>query len=181
MKNRLPTRSSEHSQHGMSLLIVTVMMLAIILVTLTAFYISKTQYKLVGNIQASELAFARAESTSAAARDWLSVQANARSIAFDKDLASVDSGHLYPIGGLAARSVALATMTWSNSNSLSSAEGRYLIELLGRGIRSPGDSLALGQIAASCKLVDLFRVVAKADAGGDGSRIIETIEATDGC
>jgi|JI10StandDraft_1071094.scaffolds.fasta_scaffold269547_2 Tfp pilus assembly protein PilX len=179
MKRFLSKRSSARAQRGISLLVVTVMILAIILITLTAFHVSKTQYKLVGNIQASELAFARAESTSAAARGWLSIQANARSIAFD--VYDPTSAHLYPKGELATLDFAPATMTWSNSNSLDSAGGRYLIELLGRGIRGPGDSLALGQNAASCKLVDLFRVVAKADAGQDASRIIETVEATDGC
>ena len=167
-------------QRGVSLLVVTVLMLAIILMTLTAFYISKTQYKLVGNIQSSELAFSQTEAVDAAARAWVSVPANAKSSGFDTYNASTTS-HLYPTGQLATLGLTPSTMTWTNANSLVSGNGRYLIELLGRNVRKPGDSLAVGQSKTSCKSVDLFRVVSKADAGQSGSRIIETIEAVSGC
>jgi Tfp pilus assembly protein PilX len=179
MKRLSPRRSAARPQRGISLLVVTVLMLAIVLMTLTAFYVSKTQYKLVGNIQASELAFGQAESVSAAARAWVNVPANAKSGGFDTYATS--TAHLYPSGKLAALSYVPASMTWSDSNSTVSGNGRYLIELLGRNIKKPGDSIAIKQKSTSCKSVDLFRVVAKADAGQSGSRIIETIEATDGC
>ena len=180
MKSLQTRRSSVRAQRGISLLVVTVLMLAIVLMTLTAFYVSKTQYKLVGNIQASELAFGQAESVSAAARAWVNVPANATSTAFDTYNATL-TAHLYPMGKMAALGHLPGSMTWSNSNSTVSGNGRYLVELLGRNIKKPGDSIGMGQKATSCKSVDLFRVVAKADAGQSGSRIIETIEATDGC
>ena len=180
MKSLQTRRSSVRAQRGISLLVVTVLMLAIVLMTLTAFYVSKTQYKLVGNIQASELAFGQAESVSAAARAWVNVPANAKLTAFDTYNATL-TAHLYPMGKMAALGHLPGSMTWSNSNSTVSGNGRYLVELLGRNIKKPGDSIGMGQKATSCKSVDLFRVVAKADAGQSGSRIIETIEATDGC
>ena len=180
MKSHQTRRSSVRAQRGISLLVVTVLMLAIVLMTLTAFYVSKTQYKLVGNIQASELAFGQAESVSAAARAWVNVSANAKSDAFDTYNAT-STAHLYPMGKMAALGHLPESMTWSNSNSTVSGNGRYMVELLGRNIKKPGDSIAIKQKATSCKSVDLFRIVAKADAGQSGSRIIETIEATDGC
>ena len=180
MKSLQTRRSSVRAQRGISLLVVTVLMLAIVLMTLTAFYVSKTQYKLVGNIQASELAFGQAESVSAAARAWVNVSANAKSDAFDTYNAT-STAHLYPMGKMAALGHLPESMTWSNSNSTVSGNGRYMVELLGRNIKKPGDSIAIKQKATSCKSVDLFRIVAKADAGQSGSRIIETIEATDGC
>ena len=180
MKRLQTRRSSVRAQRGISLLVVTVLMLAIVLMTLTAFYVSKTQYKLVGNIQAAELAFGRAESVSATARAWVNVPANAKSAAFDAYNAT-STAHLYPMGQMAALGYLPDSMTWSNSNSTVSGNGRYLVELLGRNIKKPGDSIAIKQNATSCKSVDLFRVIAKADAGQSGSRIIETIEATDGC
>ena len=180
MKSLPYKRSAARAQRGISLLVVTVLMLAIVLMTLTAFYVSKTQYKLVGNIQASELAFGQAESVSAAARAWVNVSANAKSAAFDTYNAT-STAHLYPSGQLAALAYRPESMTWNNSNSTVSGNGRYLVELLGRNIKKPGDSIAIKQNATSCKSVDLFRIVAKADAGQSGSRIIETIEATDGC
>lgn len=179
MKSLQTRRSSVRAQRGISLLVVTVLMLAIVLMTLTAFYVSKTQYKLVGNIQASELAFGQAESVSAAARAWINVSANAKSTAFDAYATS--TAHLYPMGKMAALGHLPGSMTWSDSNSIVNGNGRYMVELLGRNIKKPGDSIAIKQNATSCKSVDLFRVIAKADAGQSGSRIIETIEATDGC
>ena len=179
MKSLPYKRSAARAQRGISLLVVTVLMLAIVLMTLTAFYVSKTQYKLVGNIQASELAFGQAESVSAAARAWVNDAVNAKSAAFDTYATS--TAHLYPMGKMAALGHLPGSMTWSNSNSTVSGNGRYLVELLGRNIKKPGDSIAIKQKATSCKSVDLFRVIAKADAGQSGSRIIETIEATDGC
>ena len=175
MKSLQTRRSSVRAQRGISLLVVTVLMLAIVLMTLTAFYVSKTQYKLVGNIQASELAFDQAESVSAAARAWVNVSANATSDAFDAYATS--TAHLYPMGKMAALGHLPGSMTWSNSNSTVSGNGRYLVELLGRNIKKPGDSIAINQNATCRKSVDLFRIVAKADAGQSGSRIIETIEA----
>ena len=180
MKSLQTRRSSVRAQRGISLLVVTVLMLAIVLMTLTAFYVSKTQYKLVGNIQASELAFGQAESVSAAARAWVNVSANAKSDAFDTYNAT-STAHLYPMGKMAALGHLPGSMTWSDSNSIVNGNGRYMVELLGRNIKKPGESLNLGQIKGCSKSVDLFRIVAKADAGQSGSRIIETIEATDGC
>ena len=179
MKSLQTKRSSVRAQRGISLLVVTVLMLAIVLMTLTAFYVSKTQYKLVGNIQASELAFDQAESVSAAARAWINGPTNAKSDGFDTYATS--TAHLYPMGKMATLGHLPESMTWSNSNSTVSGNGRYLVELLGRNIKKPGDSIAIKQNATICKSVDLFRIVAKADAGQSGSRIIETIEATDGC
>jgi Tfp pilus assembly protein PilX len=176
-----PTRSvSAHRQRGISLLVVSLLMMAIVLMTLTAFYISRTQYKLVGNIQASELAFSRAESAIAAAESWLNGSGNSKAGGFDSYDATA-TPHLYPAGQLATLGRTPASMTWSNTNSTVSGDGRYLVELVGRNVRKPGDSIALNQRATGCKAVDLFRVLAKADTGQSGSRIIETIEATDGC
>ena len=177
MKSHQTRRSSVRAQRGISLLVVTVLMLAIVLMTLTAFYVSKTQYKLVGNIQASELAFDQAESVSAAARAWVNVPDNARSDGFDAYATS--TAHLYPMGKMAALGHLPGTMTWSDANSIVSGNGRYMVELLGRNIKKPGESIAIGRQGSNpCKSVDLFRIVAKADAGQSGSRIIETIEAT---
>jgi Tfp pilus assembly protein PilX len=180
MKSRRSRKPSARSQRGISLLVVTVLMLGIMLMALTAFYVSKNEYRLVGNIQASELAFARAESADEAARAWINSSGNSKSGAFEI-YSPASSSHLYPTGQLNALGYTPAKMTWSNSNSTVAGEGRYLIELLGRNIHKPGDSIAIQQASTSCTAVDLFRILSKADAGQSGSRIIETIEAVDGC
>ena len=75
-------------------------------------------------------------------------------------------------------------MPWDDSNSVkvgTDDEVRYLVELLARNVRKPGDSINLGQASTGCRAVDLFRIVTRADAGLSGARIIETTEARDGC
>ena len=166
-------------QRGVSLLIVTLLIMAILLMTLSALYISRTQYRLVGNIQASELAFSRAEEALVNAQAWLNVTANARAAGFDTY--NNATPQIYPAGGLAAASLVPATMTWTDSNSVASGDARYLIELIGRNVRKPGDSINLGQASTGCRSVDLFRIVTRADAGLNGSRIVETTESRDGC
>jgi Tfp pilus assembly protein PilX len=164
-------------QRGISLVVVTILILAVVLMSLSAFNVSKTQYQLVGNIQASEQAFGAAEATTAGAENWL--VANAKSAAFETY--SEATPHLYPRGQLATSGHQVASMDWDNSNSSSFGSGRYLIELMARNVRLPGDSIATGQKSTACKAVDLFRITAKAEAGRSGMRILETVNATTAC
>ena len=166
-----------HRQKGLSLLIVTLLMLALGLITVSSYFNSQTQFRLSGNIQASELAFSRAESAIAAAEAWLNAGASAQSTAFD----SYSVKHLYPMGQFALSGYAPATMDWSDLNSLSSGKARYLIEQLGRNVRQPGSSLSTNQAATSCQAVNLFRVLARGDDGAGASRILEVTTATSAC
>lgn len=176
MKRRPPL----HRQRGASLLIVVALLLGMGLMTLTAFYLSRGQYQLVGNVQHLQQAFTRAEAASATAEQWLGDPANARSPAF----ATYDqqAKGLYPAGKLAALELDPATMTWNDSNSVATADGRYLIEQLARGVKLPGGSVQLGQrTTGSCKSVDLFRIVSSSASTRGASRLVETVHATDGC
>lgn len=166
-----------HRQQGLSLLIVTLLMLALGLITVSSYFNSQTQFRLSRNIQASELAFSRAESAIAAAEAWLNAGTNSQSVAFD----SYSVNHLYPIGQFALSGLAPTTMNWSDLNSLSSGNARYLIEQLGRNIRQPGASLSINQAATSCQSVNLFRVLARGDDGAGASRIIEVTAAIKAC
>jgi Tfp pilus assembly protein PilX len=164
-------------QRGISLVIVTVLILAVVLMSLSAFYVSRTQYQLVGNIQSSEQAFSAAEATAAGAESWL--LSNSKSAAFETY--SDATPHLYPRDYLATNSIKVASMTWSNTNSTSYGDGRYLIELMARNVSQRGDSIKSGPGSTACKSVDLFRVVAKADAGRGGARTLETLNAAAAC
>ncbi|MES2975804.1 MAG: hypothetical protein V4757_19460 [Pseudomonadota bacterium] len=167
-------------QRGLSLLIVTLLIMAIALMTLSVFYMSRNQFQLAANIQQSELAFGQAESGIVTAEAWLGSGTNARQPGFD----AWDklTPHLYPIGRFAALGTRPQSMAWSDSNSLAvSSDTRYLIEQLARGARMTGESIAVSQSSSSCKSVDLFRVVAQARAGNGGLRLIETMQATAGC
>ena len=173
---RKPSRSPRRQQ-GLSLLVVTLLMLALSLITVSSFFNSQTQFRLSGNIQASELAFSRAESAISTAEAWLNANGNAQSTAFD----TYTVNYLYPIGQFAQSGYLPASMNWSDANSLASANARYLIEQIGRGVRQPGDSLSTGQASTGCRAVNLFRVLARGETAAGASRIIETTMAISAC
>lgn len=171
---------SPRRQRGASLLVVVTLLLGMALMALTAFQLSRGQYQLVGNVQHLQQAFVRAEAASATAEQWLASGTNARSPAF----ATLDRSAkgLYPAGSLAALQLNPATMTWDDSNSIATADGRYLVEQMARGVKLPGASVQLGQRSTgACKSVDLFRIVASSTATRGAARLIETVYATDGC
>ena len=167
-------------QRGASLIVVLVLVLALGLMALTAFYLSRGQYQLAGNIQHQEQAFMHAETASAVAEQWISVSANAASTAFDT-YDSTAKG-LYPIGKLTALGLDPKSMTWGDSNSIVVGEGRYLIERLARAVKLPGSSLQGSQRATgACRAVDLYRIVARSSGTRGASRTVEVFYAAKGC
>jgi Tfp pilus assembly protein PilX len=177
MIQRHQPRQGLRRQRGLSLLVVTLLMLALGLLTVSSYVNSWTQFRLSGNLQASELAFSRAEAAIASAEAWLNAGSNAQSSAFD----SYSVNHLYPIGQFTLSGYSAAGMTWSDANSLVSGNARYLIEQLGRGVRQPGDALSTGPSATSCRAVNLFRVMARGEGNAAASRIIEVTTAVSAC
>ncbi len=173
-------RPPRRNQRGTSLLVIVALLLGMGLMSLTAFYLSRGQFQLVGNIQHLQQAFTQAEATAATAEQWLTVPANAQSPGFT----TFDSGlkGVYPAGQLAALGRDPSTMTWNDSNSIATADGRYLAEQLARGVKLPGGSVQVGQRnSGSCTAVDLYRVVSTSASVRGASRMIETFFATDGC
>ncbi len=159
---------------------VVALLLGMGLMSVTAFFLSRGQYQLVGNIQHLQQAFSKAEATSATAEQWLGVAANAQSAGFATYDGSLKG--LYPAGQLAALERNPATMIWNDSNSIVAPDGRYLVEQLSKSVKLPGASVQLGQRSTgSCKAVDLFRVVSNSESTRGASRMIETMFATDGC
>jgi Tfp pilus assembly protein PilX len=177
-----PSKRAGHRKkaaRGISLLIVVVMVMALCLMTLTAFTLARNQYNLVGNIQHIEQAFNQTEAVLATAENWLNTGNHRAASGFTTYSAA--QAHLRPIGHLAASGIDTKTMSWDDSNSLSSGDGRYLIEQLARGHKLPGTSLQLGQRSARCRAVDLFRVQTRSNAARGASRTIESIYGVDGC
>lgn len=168
-------------QRGSSLVVVSAMLLATALMSLTAVYLSRNQFLLAANLQHQEQAFAKAEATLAVAEKWLSDPANSKSAAFDTYDATKKG--LYPIGTLAQKGLNLQTMTWSETNSIAATQagGSYVIEQLGSALPLPGNSLQLGQSSSGCRAVDLFRVTARSSGSLGATRMVETLVATDPC
>lgn len=175
MKTRRQPRRGR-AQRGASLLVIVVMMLALGLMSLTAFYLARNQYRLVGNIQHLEQAFNQTEAVIATAENWLASGSNHRAPAFTTFNAA--QPQLHPTLHLTEDP---KTMVWSDANSVAANDGRYLIELLAQSRQMPGNSMQVGQRNVRCRKVDLFRVTARSDAIRGASRLITTAYATDGC
>jgi Tfp pilus assembly protein PilX len=174
-------KASARAQRGASLIMISVMLLAIGLMSLSAFSLSRGQYQLVGNLQYQELAFQQAEAVAATAEQWLAAGSNAQSAGFGTYNGTATPG-LYPEGKLAALGLDVKTMAWSNSNSVATNDGRYLIERLAHNSALPGASLQMGQVqTGACRAVDIFRIVSRSAAVRGSSRLIETFIATNGC
>ena len=186
-----PMHAAGHArrERGASLFIVVVLLLTVGLMTLTAFYLARGQYQLVGNVQNFEQAFNQSEAVTATAEAWLADPVNSKSTAFTST--STTQAGLYRRGTLTAD---VKSMTWSSSNSIpmsmnwstttgvQSVSGRYLIESLATNVQLPGNSMQVSQRASGgCRSVNLFRVVSKSDGVRGASRMIETTYATDAC
>jgi Tfp pilus assembly protein PilX len=180
MTNLYQRHALSRNQRGISLVIVMVLVMAMALMTITAMYMSQVQYKLVGNVQQSEIAFNEAEVALVTAEAWLSTADNSKKDSFESY--SEATPYLYPVGKLSALGHAPASMTWGDSNSMAANKARYLIEQLAGSVAMPGSSIAVsGQANTACKSARLFRVIAKAETRAGGSRIVETIQAVPAC
>ena len=174
-----PYSGHKRSQRGISLVVMLVMVSALGLTMLTAFYQARNQHRLVGNIQHLEQAFNQAEAVVATAENWLNSGTSRNSTAFTTYDATLPQ--LHPIGRLAASGLDPKTMYWSDTNSLASGDGRYLIEQLANKRQMPGNSMQVGQKNAGCRAVHLFRVAARSNSLRGASRTIEATYVTDGC
>jgi Tfp pilus assembly protein PilX len=175
--SRIPTLA--RAQRGASLLIVLTLTAAIGLATLTGFYLSRNQFRLVGNIQHLEQAFNQAEAVVADAEDWLTTGNNSRAAGFGSR--DTTQPALYPAGSLASNALDPRTMAWDDTQSTVSGDGRYLIERVAQGRSMPGNSVQVGQRNARCRAVDLFRVTGRSNSVRGASRTVESAFATEGC
>jgi Tfp pilus assembly protein PilX len=163
-------------QHGVSLLTVTILLLAMGLLAMTAFFNSQTELKLVSNIQASELAYSEAEAAIFSAESWLGTDPNSQSLNFVNY--SNSTPYLYPIGYMATNKIMPQSMTWDDTNSLASGPGsaRYLIEMMATSVQVPGSSITRGQASTACRTVNIFRIISRAGHNYDkGGRMLESI------
>ena len=166
-------------QRGASLYVVIVMLATMGLMTLTAFYMSRNQYRLVGNIQYEEQAFNQTEAVVAQGENWLNTDANSTSVDFITY--NADAHGVYPIGQISTLGLNLKTMTWSDSNSIASGNGRYLVGQIARELPLSGSSLQVVQGLTTCKTVNVFQVTGRSNPVRGASRTIETTYATFGC
>ena len=111
--NPTPRRKRER---GISLVTTLVMLLAVMVLGLSAITISKSQFMLAGNLQFQAGALNEAEAAAVAAEQWLSSGTNYLNAGFTTF--NTSAGYLYPIGYMTANSIDPLLMTWSTTNSI---------------------------------------------------------------
>lgn len=173
------SNNPRQGQRGASLLIVIVMVAAIGLTTLSAFYLSRNQYRLVSNIQHLDQAFNQTEAVVADGENWLDTGNNRSAAGFAAR--ATTQPELYPIGYLATNRIDPKTLSWDDSNSAVSGNGRYLIERFAQARAMAGNSIQAGQRSSACRAIDLFHVIGRSNSVRGASRTVASTYATEGC
>ena len=178
--NPTPLRKRER---GISLVTTLVMLLAVMVLGLSAITISKSQFMLAGNLQFQSGALNEAEAATVAAEQWLSSGTNSLNAGFTTFNAS--AGYLYPIGYMTANSIDPLTMTWSTTNSIqvgSITTQRYLIEFIAKDKTLIPTGLAVGGRSSSgCNKTNVYRIISQGGSARGSSRMVQSIYSVLSC
>lgn len=181
--NPLPPRPRKSRQRGISLVTTLVMMLAVMVLGLSAILVSKGEFMLSGNLQFQSGALNEAEAAAVAAEQWISSGTNYLNAGFTTY--NTGAGYLYPIGYMAANSIDPLTMTWSTSNSIqvgSITTQRYLIEFLAKDKTLIPTGLAVGGRSSSgCNKVDVYRIISQGGSARGATRMVQSIYSVLSC
>ncbi len=179
----LTRRLTRIRQRGISLVTTLVMLLAVMVLGMSALLVSRSEFMLSGNLQFQAAALNEAEASSVAAEQWLATGTNYQNAGFTTYNSS--AGYLYPIGYMSANSIDPLTMTWSTSNSIqvgSNTNQRYLIEFLAKDKTLIPTGLAVGGRASSgCNKTDIFRIIAQGGSARGATRMIQSIYSVLSC
>jgi Tfp pilus assembly protein PilX len=180
MRPTLPRRSR---QRGISLVTTLVMLLAVMVLGLSAILISKSEFMLSGNVQFQSAALNEAEAAAVVAEQWLASGTNYLNAGFTTY--NTSAGYLYPINYMSTNSIDPLTMTWSTANSIqvgSNTNERYLIEFLAKDKTLIPTGLAVGGRASSgCNKTDVFRIIAQGGSARGATRFIQSIFSVLSC
>lgn len=191
--NSMIAKLGRMRQRGISLVTTLVMLVAVMVLGLSAILVSKSDFMLSGNLQFQSAALNQAEAAAVAAEQWLAVNggANVRTRYPGFSTYSSSTPYLYPASSNIDASA--MTMSWSNSNSKippdpdgtdpgSSTTQRYLIQLLAPDRTLIPTSLNLGgRRPTACNKVNVYRIIAQGGGGRGASKFVQSIYSTLSC
>ena len=182
-------------QRGATLVIALLILVLIMMIGITAISTSNTQYKLAGNLQFEDGAMNNAETSIAAAQQWLVAGTNYTSAGFTA-FAAATTPQLKPIGYLASQASPdnnPLSMTWSDTNSCAVGSSgspctggntaqRYFIELMSRNNRLQGSSQAVGgRTSSGCNQVNTYQITAKGLSARGATKFVQSFYALLSC
>jgi Tfp pilus assembly protein PilW len=154
---RIISGSARRRQRGASLLVALVMLAVLMLMGVSAYVASNSQFRMAANFQYQNLALGNAESALAAAENWIAANYN------DAGFSTLTPGGLYP-PGTAPDPLA---MTWDDTTSVKVdvlGSQRFMIELLVANRVLPSNSIGncnvYGQ-SGPCPRVNVYRLTAR--------------------
>ena len=191
--NSMIAKLGRTRQRGISLVTTLVLLIAVMVLGLSAILISKSDFVLSGNLQFQSLALGQAEASTIAAEQWLAEHGGANVTTDYPGFITYSSAtpHLYPPdSNIDATAM---TMTWSDSNSKipadpdgtdpgSSTTQRYLIQLLALNKTLIPTSQNIGARKASgCNKVNFYRIIAQGTSARGASRFVQSIYSRLSC
>jgi Tfp pilus assembly protein PilX len=183
-------------QRGATLVIALLILVLIMMIGITAISTSNTQYKLAGNLQFEDGAMNNAETSIAAAQQWLVAGTNYNNAGFVGPALLAATPQLKPIGYLATQTSPNnnpLSMTWSDTNSCAVGSSgspctggntaqRYFIELMSRNNRLQGSSQAVGgRTSSGCNQVNTYQITAKGLSARGATKFVQSFYAVLSC
>lgn len=168
MPGRLATKQR---QRGMSLVIALVMLAVLMMLGISAYVASGTQFRMAANTQFQNIAQGSAESALATAETWIA--ANYGNTGFTTRTA----GGLYPAGTAPDP----LTMTWDDTTSVkvdTLGSQRYIIELVAPDRVLPSNSLGSCNVygmSGPCPRVSVYRITGRGTSVLGTSQVVQSL------
>ena len=164
-------------QHGSSLVVTMLMLVALMLMGVTAVVVSNSQYRMAGNLQFQNLAMSDAESAVAQAENWLPANNHYNDNGFST---RATTGGLYPKDS----NPDPYNLAWNDATSEnvvgSAGNQRYIIEKLVVNRPLPSNSLGNCNIygaPASCPRVSVYRATGRGFSVRGTVKLVQSIFA----
>lgn len=155
---------SEHRQRGASLLVALVMLTVLMVMGVSAYVASNTQFRVAANLQFQNIGAGNAESALATAENWIISNYN------NAGFTTRTAGGLYPLGTAPDPLV----MTWDDNSSVkvdALGSQRFMIEMLAADRVLPSNSVGNCNVygmSGPCPRVNVYRLT------GRGTSILGT-------
>lgn len=171
-------------QRGITLITTVVMLVLVMLLGVSAVMLSRSEFRLAGNLQFRNSALNDAETALVTAEQWLATGSNHLNAGFST-YDGAGTPHLYPINYIATLSAPdndPLTMSWGNDNSLAVGNSRYLIERIALNKKLIPTSLNIGGNAATgCAQVNIYRIVVRGESSRGTTRFIQSVYSVLSC
>jgi len=164
---------TSHTQHGSTLIISLIILIILMLLGVTAMMTSDTAYKLAGNLQFENNAMNSSEATLSGVESWLetgSIDYNHVDFFAAPPVTASTTGR-YPINS----GINPLSMSWNDTDSAVTGQGRYIIELMSTSNVMVGSSATVGgPLSYACNKVNTYRITARGASARGATKYVQS-------